>query len=494
MRPGWVLAGAVACAPGPQSEPEQVADRPSIVIVALDNVRWDHTSLAGGDRDTTPHLAALAESPGAVSLDRMHAAASFSLASYASLFTGQDAVAHGLGFSRTQLAPGTRTLAGVLGLYGYRSAAFAEGGHLSPEFGLLGDFDTAHTSPVPTGLGVQVEQALTWLEGLGPDPGPTLLFVHGNDAHLPYTTPEEIGERFAGDYSGPVHDVQDLLTTDGLRRIAGDRYWVDHTGPRRPAWGQPPPHAQGRYQRYDPTSDANVALSPGDLAHIADHYDAAVWQADQALGSFLQDPRAQPVLDQAIVVVLSDHGEALGEQGYFRHGEEAGAHLFHVVTVVRLPGSEAPPRRHTGLATQLDLTPTLLELAGIRPLADIQGQSLGPGLAHPGHDVVAAAAESHYWVRGPDHTLHGELRPDQDPIWQLYTQGREPHQGGAPLRDTDPAAVAPLQARVADWPDRRSSGAKDRSRVPPGATEKLKRSLQQAGYWWAEPEAEPAGP
>ena len=87
---------------------------PDILIVSLDTVRWDHTSVAGYHHDTTPHLAAFAQLPGSVLFERAYTDGAWSQPAYVSLFTGQHALTHGVGFHSIAIDPGQATLASML--------------------------------------------------------------------------------------------------------------------------------------------------------------------------------------------------------------------------------------------------------------------------------------------------------------------------------------------------------------------------------------------
>jgi hypothetical protein len=95
------------------------------------------------------------------------------------------------------------------------------------------------------------------------------------------------------------------------------------------------------------------------------------------------------ILDNAWVIVLSDHGEALGEHGMFHRCCSLGDEITQVPLMIRPPGGVAGGRTVTGLVELVDVMPTLLELADAAPPAGIRGQTLGPALRgepFPGRD------------------------------------------------------------------------------------------------------------
>jgi arylsulfatase A-like enzyme len=111
---------------------------------------------------------------------------------------------------------------------------------------------------------------------------------------------------------------------------------------------------------------------------LIDMYDSAIASTDALLGP-LFDRLDQPgYRDRVVVTALSDHGEAFGEHGFNYHGQNVHDETVRIPMVMRVPGL---PARRLGDApvSHLDVTPTLLNLAGLPQL---------PGSL--GHDLTAA--------------------------------------------------------------------------------------------------------
>lgn len=111
-----------------------------------------------------------------------------------------------------------------------------------------------------------------------------------------------------------------------------------------------------------------------------DPYSAEIAAADDALGPLFATARFAPG-SRAIVSVVGDHGESLGEHGEATHGILLYDSTLHVPWLLVAPGLAA---RKVELATsQVDLAPTLLGLAGVAALAattEIDGTDLTAGL------------------------------------------------------------------------------------------------------------------
>jgi arylsulfatase A-like enzyme len=114
-----------------------------------------------------------------------------------------------------------------------------------------------------------------------------------------------------------------------------------------------------------------------------DLYDGEVAFVDRHLRRLLALLDQPPFAERTAVLLTSDHGEAFGEHGLYRHGFEVWEELVHVPLVVRVPGVAAghvETRR-----SAIDLVPTILELFGLpvpeRAAEDfVSGVSLMPDL------------------------------------------------------------------------------------------------------------------
>jgi hypothetical protein len=123
------------------SQPESVdtPERPGrIILFSMDTVRADRVS-GYGTATTTPNLEEITAE--GVRFVDFYAAASFTLPATMSIFTGLDALEHGVWNEAAVLAPDVPTLAELLRKAGYRTQAFHEGGYVDAEFGFDRGFD-----------------------------------------------------------------------------------------------------------------------------------------------------------------------------------------------------------------------------------------------------------------------------------------------------------------------------------------------------------------
>lgn len=380
MKLAWALL--VGCGPvhAGQDGP------PPIVVVSLDTVRADRLGAYGNPRGLTPNLDAFAAE--SVVFSDTLTTSNITAMAHASLFTSRypsEVGESGTSFSLGAAAP---TLADVLAAYGYQTAAFTSGGHLDANFGLARGFATFEASAELGSLWHTVPRALRWLDTRDSD-APPLLFVHGYDAHAPYLEPAPFGLAWAHPGAAPAGDA-------ALRSLIGTELVFDRWLFRDPSL-LARIHDPRRVRAWDPeirreldgrgAQDGALSFGTPDAERVRDAYDGAVAYADAMVGLLMAGLHERGLDRRAIVVVLADHGESLGEDGRFGHGDALGDAELRVPLMIRAPG--AAPRRVEAPVSLLDVTPTLLELAGAQPLAEAHGSSLrgwllgGEGPSHP---------------------------------------------------------------------------------------------------------------
>jgi arylsulfatase len=280
-------------------------------VITVDTLRADHLSGWGYGRPTSPALDRLAAR--GTRFRWAFSASSCTASSHASLFTGAMPSFHTVGTynSLFPLDPGARTLAERLAERGYSTAAVVSNPVLARRLGLDQGFATYDDDMEGHELNrpdrpdqtaeVAVAKARALVAGLEP---PFFVWLHLQDPHGPYEPPGDWGPFHGADEeAGPVLPVGDDQSGYG----AIPQYQV--VGGERRA---------GRY---------------------VDRYDDEIAWFDKRLGGWLDQLAAGGILDRTLVVVTADHGEALGEDGYwFAHGQSVGLDQVHVPLIVAGPG------------------------------------------------------------------------------------------------------------------------------------------------------------
>lgn len=384
-------AALVACVP---ADPP-AAGRPwNVVLVVIDTLRADHLGTYGYERDTSPHLDAFARK--GVVFERAQTSAPWTAPALISLVTSTHPDAHGVRSfpNPPRLGDAAMTLAEVLKRHGYATAAFTEGGYAKGDFGLdqgvdvfpsnLGDAESNSSNMLyPSRLAANLDRALDWLRDEASEP--FFLLFHTYETHSPYQAPEAWLRRYRPDYDESAEHAVLLRAVerwnqerevDAEEALVVQRH-LHHCHPRsEPALDAPRAFAAALRQRgYSQTPEWRHA----EREWIRDAYDAEIAYTDSQLQRLWHALSEQGLLDHTVVVVTSDHGEALGEYGRLGHGGTLSEEVLRVPLVLRAPDSRIAPGRVESLVSTLDVMPTVLELLEIAPdeLA-LQGTSLVP--------------------------------------------------------------------------------------------------------------------
>jgi arylsulfatase A-like enzyme len=161
------------------------------------------------------------------------------------------------------------------------------------------------------------------------------------------------------------------LSREQLAGALEAKQWRESEGikvtPRMIAYLEAKRDAQGKVLHYNP--------------RVADHiarYDGEIRFLDEAVGHLLQALKAGTLYDSSWLLFSSDHGESLGEHGYyFQHGYRVTLELLRVPLLIKPPGTPVP-RRVSAQVGVIDLMPTLLEGIGSGVPGGLSGQSILP--------------------------------------------------------------------------------------------------------------------
>ena len=113
-------------------------------------------------------------------------------------------------------------------------------------------------------------------------------------------------------------------------------------------------------------------------------YDGEVQHADHIIGGLIDHLRSKDLYDNSSIVLLSDHGEGLGDHGEEEHGIFLYRETIQVPLVIKAPASRGKGTRVKSAVQHLDVAPTLLETAGAAVDASLEGRSLLPVITSSG--------------------------------------------------------------------------------------------------------------
>ena len=360
----------------------------NVVICVLDAARADHFTCYGYPRDTTPNSDRLAEA--GFLLENHFSPCPETRPSTASLFTGQYPDTH-LAYDERRLPPGTFTLAQAFRGAGFHTVLFSQNEYASPLWGLGDDFDEAFYEPHLKAAGWQqpffwqpealLEQVSGWLENKPRTP--FLAYLHFIPPHGPYIAPFDI-------YG----------------------HYMD---------SEPPDARRAPYPFDEVETELRQREKPWDLNLYVNRYDGNLRYADMAVGQLEQMLGKAGLLENTMLIVTSDHGEAFGEHGYKGHTISVFDESTRIPMIMKLPEGAGAGRRLHGLTQVVDLLPTLCDLFEIPyPRQAVQGRSFLPlmaGSAAEVNEFVFARGRGKppsYAVRNHDYLLilyqGGQLR------------------------------------------------------------------------------------
>jgi len=131
-------------------------------------------------------------------------------------------------------------------------------------------------------------------------------------------------------------------------------------------------------------------------SRYADKYDGEIAHADAIVGDFIQSLKDRGLYDQSLIVVLSDHGEGLGDHGEEEHGLFLYREAIQVPLVVKLPQQKFAGEKVSAPVQLIDVVPTILERTGVTMNAKLPGRSLTAFLGEKASEKRAIYSETWY--------------------------------------------------------------------------------------------------
>jgi hypothetical protein len=369
----------------PDAEPVAGPGGLPIVVISVDTLRAD----VAPAMSSYQRLAARGTAWPVV-----ESSSSWTMPAVASMQTGLAVAAHGADCVENHgcqgLYPAVRTLAEDLSAAGYRTMAFTANPWISRTTGLARGF-----------------QVFRDLAGVPPQ-----------------------RLTIAGPAAGPPSSDSKVVVDQAIAALERERasslyLWVHLIGPHMPYSHSPDPRMQAV------TSEAlrtGAILGPPARAKIREAYELEVAYTDREVGRLLDALDAKGILETGVVVLTSDHGEEFWEHGGVEHGHSLHREVSEVPLVIAGAGFPAGEKRE-GVASLVDVAPTLRALAGLAPdgldlrkaiASDRVATSFGAlyggtlrGARDAGERVIASrlGIDGEKWERFDLTSDPGELRP-----------------------------------------------------------------------------------
>jgi choline-sulfatase len=396
-----LLLLATACRRGGDAGEEGPFRQAPVILISIDTLRSDHLPAYGYKAVETPAIDGLARD--GVLFERAYSHTPLTLPSHVSMLTGRLPTEHGVRDNVGYQYDAGRfpSLAAALRGAGYATGAAVSAYVLRPETGLSQGFDL-----YDAGIPVRFNDSL----GLSQRPGGQTA-----DAALAW-----------------------LRTVKDRPFFLFLHLYEPHT-----PYAPPEPFAS----RY--------AGRP---------YDGEIAAADAIVGRVLGELRSLKLYDRAVVLLLSDHGEGLGDHGEQDHGIFLYREALQVPMLLKLPGGRLAGSRVAQPAQIVDVFPTLLSLVGVplpkeqagafpgRPLLalrdpkapprDLYAETFYPRLHFGWSELTSLIRDRFHYIQAPSPELY-DLAADPGERHDALARERRAY---AALRQSLQGMQRPLQA------------------------------------------------
>lgn len=252
------------------------------------------------------------------------------------------------------------------------------------------------------------KNAIAWLKE-NHQQGPFFLHVEAFDPHEPWDPPQEFLEKYLKE-------------------------------PTAHSWPEPP--------------YADVKVPAEGVKRLRANYAGEASNVDHWYGKILETIGELGLLENSVVVFMSDHGALLGEQGQWVKGpERLRTQVTHIPVLVRVPGNQYAGKRVPGFAQIPDIFPTLLGRLNLKPPSRVTGEDLWPyvsGERTNQRDHIVSAYGYIASVRTPEWNYSaiwnkekytGTYKP------QLYNRQSDPEEL-TNVAERNPAVVKDLHAKL----------------------------------------------
>lgn len=438
---------------GPAGVARAASEKPNIVLLTIDALRADSLGAYGYEKDTSPHIDALARR--GVLFEQAISQAPWTYPSFTSMMTSHYPTE--LDQARNELRECWLderwvTLAEALHDAGYTTQAILTNVWLRKELGFAQGFDGFQQVDLPLGWDIILLREAIW--GRVPLPVGEWLravreWVLGPPGRLWDTDSKTVN----------YHVVRWLYRN----RKEPFFLWVHYIDPHDPY--DPPPHLMPHdlnvsaerllSLRRSRLGFVNARMYPEDVKALRALYDAEIRGQDEAIGEIMETLDRLGLSDRTVVVLSADHGEEFMEHGGFLHGFTLYDEMLHVPLIMAGPplGEVRPVVKSQ--VSMVDLMPTLLEIAGADAPPGMRGQSLLSLMRSQGEEPPSRPAFSEGVRELPDrHAIRYQgfkviHQPYQDQ-YEVYNLTADPGEQ-INLVSQPPEVVESLRSMLTAW-------------------------------------------
>jgi choline-sulfatase len=287
-----------------------------VIVISIDTLRADHLPVYGAKGLETPHIDALAKD--SMVFENAYSHVPLTLPSHVTLLSG--------------LLPAE---AGVRNNLGYR-------------------FDSAAHPTIPT---------LLKAKGYATGAAVSAYVLRGaTGLSVAFDDYDDRMDRSADHTTAAMGDVQ----RSGKETVAAALRWIQGRGE------QPFFYMLHLFEPHAPYAPPEPFRS----RYAANPYDGEIAATDAYVGELLDGLKSSGIYDRATIILVSDHGEGLGDHGEAQHGIFLYREAIHVPLIVKLPGAAKSGKRVATPVQLTDILPTVAGIAGFDVPPAVKGKSL----------------------------------------------------------------------------------------------------------------------
>jgi arylsulfatase A-like enzyme len=285
------------------------------------------------------------------------------------MLTGLHPYTYGMHSRNSVIPPDVTIVSELLKTRGYRTAGFVDSwpkGFVGGERGFSRGFDTYSYVPLIKNIKLMskrlyhdmaatVEVAEKWITKRNPD-RPFFLFMHTKSVHSASTKNTDKRDAFRFPYDKPEPYRSLFLTPQQLTM----------------RWDPPYTEYLEHYCKELSTGRSDYKKFPRDrIDALIGQYDSGIVYTDEYIGNLLKFIEDIGLLDNSVIIITSDHGEAFLEHRLFAH-KELYSQLLHVPVIMKLPWMKKGEIIDTPVSL-VDIVPTLLNYIGLSSPEKLDG-------------------------------------------------------------------------------------------------------------------------
>jgi arylsulfatase A-like enzyme len=516
----------------------------NIILITIDTQRPDYLSSYNPEAEPTPNIDHIANE--GVLFTRAFSLIPITMPAHTSMFTSQHPHELKVFNNGDRYSHKYPMFTDLLERRGYTTGAFVSLGVLSATFGLAQGFDKYdddfdNTNGRSYRWASEVNEAvLPWIEKN--KDGKFFAWIHYSDPHEPYipfdapddlevlvngksfgryclAKKEKITLNFAAQPGQNVIELRPLPEgkNNQSKRFLDENLFVTPDSGKSIEFGQGfaglklrtrnevqvfEDNATILLQNENPKAETvQVRFSGGvwenRASEIRKHYTAETQFVDRHIGELWKKLSEWKLLHKTIVIVTSDHGEGLKTHGILGHVDKLWNETTHIPFIVYYPWIGKTGKKVDVLVNQLDIMPTILDLAHVRHKKSMKGYSLKRYVSRSPIDLVFGSSINRQWTFAstfrPEAThnafsvTNGDIKVIHTPTknhgkWEAYDLIQDPIEKKNLVR-VDPKRFRSLSTlRALLEAHRREAEAAHANREAPTLSEEEEEMLRTLGY------------